>query len=156
MFIMLETLVNSTNSKHITILITTLHVFLSLYSNHCMRRSCRMHDYCRRHAVWESNLWPFLQQGSLSAALASLDKVILDCWSYLYTELHHNPMKWCREEQSSCSLGFTSQSLHPNPKEMGKWSFQLLLMTSPGPLGLRAPQSSDTLELVWFRRVGMP
>lgn len=85
-----------------------------------------------------------------------MDEVILSCWSSLYTELNHNPIKWCREEQSSYSLGFTSHSLHPNPEEMGKWSFQLLLMAGPGPLGLRGPQSSDLLQLILFSSFKIP
>lgn len=85
-----------------------------------------------------------------------MGEVILSCWSSLYTELNHNPIKWCWEEQSSYSLGFTSQSLHPNPEEMGKLSFQLILMASPGPLGLRGPQSSDILELILFSQFKIP
>lgn len=35
-------------------------------------------------------------------------------------------------------------------------SFQLILMDSPGPVGLRGPQSSDILQLIWFSRCKIP
>lgn len=73
---------------------------------------------------------------------------IFSCRSSVRTEPNHNPMKWCQDEQSSYSPGLESQSLHPNPEEMGKWSFQLTLMARPGALGLRGPQSSDVLQLI--------
>lgn len=65
----------------------------------------------------------FPEQFGLSASSALMDELILSSWSSLHSELNHNPIKWCREEQSFHSFGFASQSLHPNPEEMGKWRF---------------------------------
>lgn len=103
-----------------------------------------MHDYWE----WASRclgLKPltFPEQGSLSASHCINRRGHLHPLSSLDTDLNPNPIKWRQEEQSPYSFGFTSQSLHPKPEEMGKWSFQLILMGSPGPLGLRGPQSSD-------------
>lgn len=77
------------------------------------------------------------KQAPLSTAIVLIDEVnLIGC--HLPTLIWFpNPIKWRQEEQSPYSFGFTSESLHPKPEEMGKWSFQLILMGSPGPLGLK-------------------
>lgn len=109
-------------------------------------------DLWWRLTVWESDFWPLCERAASLLPLYSRRRSSSACCSTPpHAELNHNPIKWCREEKSPYSLGFTSQSLHPNPEEMGgKWSFQPVLMDGPEPLGLRGPQSSDVLELILF------
>lgn len=123
-------------------------LLFSSYSNHLLMNECGETDGDMLSGNQIFDL--FHNRAVFLVASALMDEVILSCWSSQCTALNHNPIKWCREEQSSYSVGLTSQSLHPNPEEMGKWSFQLLLMAGPGPLGLRGPQSSDILELILF------
>lgn len=96
-------------------------------------------------ACWEgvrvtlsgSQTFDLSKLASLSSAIVLIDEVnLIGC--HLPTLIWFpNPIKWRQEEQSPYSFGFTSESLHPKPEEMGKWSFQLILMGSPGPLGLK-------------------
>lgn len=100
---------------------------------------------CRIRACWErvsvtlsgTRTFDLSKQASLSTAIVLIDEVnLIGC--HLPTLIWFpNPIKWRQEEQSPYSFGFTSESLHPKPEEMGKWSFQLILMGSPGPLGLK-------------------
>lgn len=137
---MLQMTVSSTNSNHFYCSMTHFH------NTHCVVSSATVKLLFRpsydetllqdtqllteTHCLGIKSL-TFPKQGCLSDASALMDEVILRCWSSLYTELNHNPIKWCREEQSSYSLGFTSQSLHPNPEEMGKWSFPVRFNGQP-------------------------
>lgn len=91
----------------------------------------------------------FPKQAGLSAVSALMDELILSSWSSLHTELNHNPIKRCRGEQSSYSFGFASQSLHPNPEEMGKRSFPAHFNGQPWASWFVGPQSSNRPELIF-------
>lgn len=85
----------------------------------------------QRLRVCSGNLWPlhnrsvFLQPGEQPRPSATA--VISQRSSESQSQ----------KEQSFHSLGFTSQSLHPNPEETGKWTFQLSALGGTEPGGWR-------------------
>lgn len=125
---------NANNNRSVTVKIMGHNAF-----NYCkvlikkifMTAEERTHDSWQRLAVWESTRWPFSQDSGLSTASSLMDMAFVSCWSSLYIELDHNPMKCAEKNRAPILFDLHHSASTQTQRKWRKWSFQLILMASP-------------------------
>lgn len=91
------------------------------------RHFCRMHDYWRRRTVWESNGLTFSVTGR-SFCCCCTDAPAHRQLLVISVHRAESQSHKCDAEKNRALilLDLHHRGLHPNPEEMGKWSFPAL------------------------------